>query len=223
MATLQPLTSVTGLAAPLMLEDVDTDVITPMGRIMTARPNELGRYAFEPLRYADADAGVERSEFVLNRPPWRDRACILLAGRNFGCGSSRETAVWAITQMGFRVVIAPSFGDIFHDNCFQNGVLPVRLPEAEVRRLAELAWREPRAEQTFRVDLQAQTVTAPDGAQLAFEVDPFRRDALLRGLDDLGMTLTRVADIDAFQDRDRQRRPWIWCLADASGSGDARS
>lgn len=201
--SLQPFTRVSGPAIPLMRANVDTDVIIRIER-MTALPRaQWGRWALEPLRYR-AD-GSEDPDSVLNQPPFRG-APILLAGPNFGCGSSREPAVNALQGMGLRCVIAPSFGDIFFANCFQNGLLPIRLPEPQVARLAEACAQGA----ALTVDLEARTVTRADGLALPFEVDPLRREALLQGLDDIGLTLQDEALITAWQQADRLRRPWAW-------------
>ncbi len=194
------------VAAPLMLRDVDTDVIIPMRRLIGGGGN-LSRFAFEPLRYGSEGAdGPENPDFVLNRPEYRD-AAILLAGPNFGCGSSREPAVWVIKGMGYRCIIAPSFGDIFYQNCVQYALLPIVLPKQELERLAEEAGR-PGA--SFLVDLERCELETPAGRRLVFEVHPARRQALLEGLDELGLTRKREAEIAAFQARDRERRPWIY-------------
>ena len=200
---MQPFTSVTGAAIPLMMANIDTDVIIRIERLTSLGKAELGRYAFEALRYRN-DGSVD-PDCVLNQPRFVE-APILLAATNFGCGSSREGAVWAMRAMGIRSVIAPSFGDIFYSNCFQNGVLPLCLPRAEVEALA--AQCEGGAAMT--VDLTARTLTAPDGTTRAFEVDAMRREALLHGLDDIGLTLMDDAEIRAWQAADRQRRPWAW-------------
>jgi len=205
-------TRVESIAAPLMLQNVDTDVIIPMRRIVSLRRgDDLSRYAFEPLRYGPEGAdGSENPDFVLNRPEYQG-AEILLAGENFGCGSSREPAVWVIRGMGFRVIIAPSFGDIFFGNCFQRGMLPIVLPLATVEAFAELA-REPAAR--FIVDLERCEVTTPAGDRVPFEVNPLRREGLLEGLDDIGLTSRREAEIAAFQSADRVRRPWVYAPGD---------
>jgi len=195
----------TGVAAPLMRKNVDTDVIIPMRRIIGNAREEFGKFCLEPWRY-HAD-GSENQEFPLNQPRFRN-ARILVAADNFGCGSSREHAVWALQGMGIRCVIAPSFGDIFFNNCIQNGMLAIRLPEAEVERIAsdiELA-QNPEA----TVDLEAQQIIAPSSAVIAFEIEPERRQGLLEGLDQIGMTLKLDAAIRAFQNKDRGERPWIY-------------
>jgi len=202
------LTRIESVAAPLMLQNVDTDVIIPMRRIATARRGQdLSRYAFEPLRYGPEGAdGPENPDFVLNRPELRG-AEILIAGENFGCGSSREPAVWVVQGLGFRVIIAPSFGDIFFGNCFQRGVLPIVLPRSTVDAFAEAAL-EPGAH--FVVDLERCEVTTPAGECVPFEVNALRREALLEGLDDIGITRRREAEIAAFQSVDRERHPWVY-------------
>lgn len=200
---MQPFTVLRGPAAPLPIDNVDTDLIIRIERLTSLQRHELGLWAFESLRYRHD--GSENPDFVLNQTPWRE-APILVAGRNFGCGSSREGAVWALLARGIRCVIAESFGDIFHANCFQNGVLPVRLPADALARVRAAC--APQA--AWTVDLHTQRIVLPDGAALAFEVDPLRRAALLEGLDDIGRTLQLRESIDAWQARDRAARPWIW-------------
>lgn len=202
---MKPLTTVSGPAAPLMAANVDTDVIVRIERLSNFDKDELEPYAFEAWRYDDA--GDERPDFVLNREPWR-RAPILLAGPNFGCGSSREGAVHALNCIGVRVVIAPSFGGIFRNNCFQNATLPVELPEQTIAEFAEIARTQPEA--PFTVDLERQVIVPPNGAPVRFEIDSLRRLALLQGLDDLGLTAERLPEITAWQVRDRQARAWAW-------------
>jgi 3-isopropylmalate dehydrogenase len=196
---------VTGAAAPLMRINIDTEVVIPIGRLIGHKRGELGPYCFEAWRYAPE--GGENPEFVLNQPRYRE-AKILLAGDNFGCGSSREHAVWSLADFGFRCIIAPSFGDIFYWNCFQNGVLPIRLPEDQVKELA--AEVEAAEQPLVTVDLETQAITAPSGRKITFTTDPERRDALLEGLDEIGMTLKLDAQIRAHQRRDRESRPWIY-------------
>ena len=195
----------TGAAAPLMRSNVDTEVVIPIHRLIGFSAAELGRFAFEPWRYA-AD-GSENPDFPLNQLRYR-QAKILVAGENFGCGSSREHAVWALHAFGLRCVIAPSFGDIFFANCFQNGVLPIRLAKDEVDRLA--AEIEAAAAPTVTVDLEAQTITTPAGRVIAFDIDGERRHGLLQGLDEIGLTLELDPAIRAHQKRDRVERPWIY-------------
>ncbi|MGO8919308.1 MAG: 3-isopropylmalate dehydratase small subunit [Stellaceae bacterium] len=197
------------IAAPLLCENVDTDIIIRIERLVgSTQRNELGRYAFEAWRFRPD--GTEEPGFILNREPYR-RAGILLALDNFACGSSREGAVWALKQRGFRAVLAPSFGDIFFNNCFQNGVLPVRLPAEEVRAIARQVEVDPERNQVT-VDLTREVVIAPDGGEIAFRIDGLRRRALLEGLDDIGLTLRHEAEISSFQAHDRSERPWIWAV-----------
>jgi 3-isopropylmalate/(R)-2-methylmalate dehydratase small subunit len=217
---MEKFTILTSVAAPLMLENVDTDVITPMELMVTYGFGEnVGRIAFAPLRYIkDEHEGPdfilhqpkENPEFVLNQEPFRN-AQILLAGTNFGCGSSREMAVWAIARMGYWCLIAPSFGEIFFNNCFKNGLLPIVLPREVVEDFAELA-RSGGSETQFRVDLNSCEITTPSGQKLAFEVEATRRAALLEGLDEIGMTLARESEIADFQQRDRRERPWVYAV-----------
>ena len=197
---MKPFVTVTGAAAPLLQANIDTDVIIRIERL-TERA-DLGHYALEAIRYS-AD-GSPNPSCVLNQPRFRS-APILLAGRNFGCGSSREGAVTALMAMGVRCVIAPSFGDIFHANCFRNGLLPVELPGGAIERLAAQSH-----EGDFTVDLMQQVVVAPAGEITTFSIDPLQRDALLEGLDEIGLTLKCSDDIKAWQDADRMNRPWVW-------------
>jgi len=204
---MEKFTRLTAVAAPLLQRNVDTDVIIRIERLITLDRKELGPHAFAPLRYR-AD-GSENPDFVLNRRPYRD-AKILIAGENFGCGSSREGAVWALWGMGLRSVIAPSFGDIFFNNCFQNGLLPIVLEAVTVERLAKLVEAAPGTPLT--VDLDASVIQTPAGERIPFAADPGRRAALLAGLDEIGQTLQRDGEIADFQARDRQSRPWIYDL-----------
>lgn len=201
--TMQGFTRVRGPAASLLRPNLDTDLIIRIERLTTLDRDALGPYAFEALRYRDD--GSEDPTFELNEPAARG-APVLLAGPNFGCGSSREGAVWALQGIGVRAIVAPSFGDIFHSNCFQNGVLPIRLPLAQVEALAaQCAHGAP-----LGIDLERCVITAPDGRETAFPIDPMRREALLQGLDDIGLTLQDDALIRAWQQRDRIARPWAW-------------
>jgi 3-isopropylmalate/(R)-2-methylmalate dehydratase small subunit len=202
---MEKFTRLEGIAASLPQPNVDTDVIIRVERCARTPRAELGRWAFEALRYR-AD-GSENPDFVLNREPWRG-ARILVCGENFGCGSSREMAVWAIAEMGIRCVVAPSFGDIFFSNCFQNGVLAVRLDPAAAARLHGLA-AEP-ATAMMTVDLERSAIRTAAGGEIAFAVEPLRRRALLEGLDPIGLTLTLQERVAAFQAADRARRPWVY-------------
>ena len=199
-----PFRKLTGIAAPLRMINVDTDRIIPKQFLKTIRRTGLGANLFNDMRFAPD--GAEIPDFVLNRAPWRG-AEILIAGENFGCGSSREHAPWALLDFGIRCVIAPSFGDIFYNNCFKNGVLPVTLPGETVGALMDQA--EQGSNARFAVDLEACEVVPPDGAAIGFEIDPFRRHCLLEGLDDIGLTLEKAAAIDAFEAARRIDRPWL--------------
>jgi 3-isopropylmalate/(R)-2-methylmalate dehydratase small subunit len=199
-------TTLNSVAAPIMRENIDTDVIIPINRLVgNSVRGSLGKWGFTAWRYKPD--GAENPEFILNREPYRG-AQILITGVNFGCGSSREGAVWALQEMGIRCVIGSSFGDIFFNNCFQNGLLPVVLDRQTVESLA----REVEARQgagRVTVDLAEMTVTTPSGKRHSFAVEPARREALLEGLDEIAMTLKRAPDIAAFQAEDRRQRPWV--------------
>ena len=196
--------TLTGVAAPLPLVNVDTDMIIPKQFLKTIKRSGLGKNLFDEMRY-DRD-GNENPDFVLNKAQYRE-AEILVAGENFGCGSSREHAPWAIKDFGIRCVIAPSYADIFFNNCFKNGILPIVLPQEQVDVLMQDAEKGSNARIT--VDLEAQTVTSADGEVFRFEVDPFKKHCLLNGLDDIGLTLAREASIDAFESQAAQARPWV--------------
>ena len=197
-------TQLTGTAAPLPMMNVDTDMIIPKQFLKTIARTGLGRNLFDEMRYRDD--GSENPDFVLNKPAYRG-AQILVAGDNFGCGSSREHAPWALLDFGIRCVIAPSFADIFYNNCFKNGILPIALPQEEVDKLMDDAQRGANAVVT--VDLESQTITGPDGGSISFEVDPHRKHCLLNGLDDIGLTLEKSAAIDAFEANAATSRPWV--------------
>jgi len=199
-------TRLEGVAAPLMRQNVDTDVVIRIERLVGLQKDELGPYCFEAIRYRPD--GSENPDFILNQAPYRG-APILLAGDNFGCGSSREGAVWALMGLGIKAVIAPSYGDIFFNNCFQNGLLPVALPLAEVERLAEEMRAAP-GNARVTIDLERQVVISPRGREIKFEIDPKRRKAMLDGLDDISMTLTYKDQIAAWQAQDQSDRPWVW-------------
>jgi 3-isopropylmalate/(R)-2-methylmalate dehydratase small subunit len=197
-------TKLTGVAAPMPLINVDTDMIIPKQFLKTIKRSGLGVNLFDEMRYDDD--GNEIADFVLNKPAYRN-AEILVAGDNFGCGSSREHAPWALLDFGIRCVIAPSFADIFFNNCFKNGILPIVLPQSDVDKLMEDAARGANA--VISVDLENQTITGPDGGMIEFDVDPFRKHCLLNGLDDIGLTLEKATAIDAFEAQAAQARPWI--------------
>lgn len=194
-----------GVAAPLPIMNVDTDMIIPASYLKTIKRTGLGSGLFASMRFK-AD-GQENPEFVLNRAAWR-QASIIIAGDNFGCGSSREHAPWALLDYGIRCVIAPGFADIFFNNCFKNGILPIALPQEIVDRL--MAAAENGANAAFIVDLEKQTISMPDGESIPFDVEPFRRECLLNGWDDIGLTLQKAESIDAFEQRQQQDAPWRW-------------
>ena len=194
----------TGIAAPLPLINIDTDMIIPKQFLKTIQRSGLGKNLFDEMRFQDD--GRENPDFVLNKPAYRETE-ILVAGDNFGCGSSREHAPWAIKDFGIRCVIAPSFADIFYNNCFKNGILPIALPQEVVDVLMKDAEKGANARMT--VDLEAQTVTTSDGESFSFEIDPFRKHCLLEGLDDIGLSLEKAASIDAFEAQASTSRPWV--------------
>jgi 3-isopropylmalate/(R)-2-methylmalate dehydratase small subunit len=201
---MQPFTTLTGVAAPLPQVNVDTDMIIPKQYLKTIQRTGLGKGLFDEMRY-DAN-GNEIPGFVLNQPAYRN-AEVLVTGENFGCGSSREHAPWALLDFGIRCVIAPSYADIFFNNCFKNGILPIVLPQEQVDLLMEDARKGANARIT--VDLDAQTITTSDGQVIGFEVDPFRKHCLLNGLDDIGLTLEKAAAIDSYEAASGMSRPWV--------------
>ncbi|MCH7931292.1 MAG: 3-isopropylmalate dehydratase small subunit [Proteobacteria bacterium] len=198
-------TTFTGIAAPVPAINMNTDKIIPARFLKTIKRSGLGVSLFKDLRF-DPD-GSEKPDFVLNQAPFRD-AAILLVGENFGCGSSREHAPWALLDFGIRCVIGPSFADIFYNNSFKNGLLLITLPQAEVDALIEDAQRGANARLT--VDLENQRITRAGGAAIDFDIDPFRRHCLLNGLDDIGLTLAKADKIDAYEARQRAARPWLY-------------
>ena len=200
---MQKFTVLKGVAAALPMMNVDTDMIIPKQYLRTIRRTGLGRFLFDEMRRTQD--GKEIQGFVLNQEPFR-KAVILVAGENFGCGSSREHAPWALLDFGIRCVIAPSFADIFYNNCFKNGILPVRLARAQVETLMQdAAMGLPLA-----VDLATQTVTRHDGSAYGFEVESFRRHCLLNGLDDIGLTLEHAIKIDRFEEKQKNAAPWLY-------------
>ena len=201
---MEKFTPLSGIAAPLPLINVDTDMIIPKQFLKTIKRSGLGVNLFDEMRYDDD--GNEIPDFVLNKPQYRE-AQILIAGENFGCGSSREHAPWAIQDFGIRCVIAPSFADIFYNNCFKNGILPIALPQEQVDMLMREA--EKGANARIEVDLEAQTVTTSDGEVFSFEVDAFKKHCLLEGLDDIALTLDKSPAIGAFEARATVERPWV--------------
>lgn len=206
---MQAFTTLTGTAAPLMRDNIDTDVIIRIERLTGTTKASMGAAAFEAWRFRPD--GSENPDFVLSRPEFRG-APILVTGANFGCGSSREGAVWALMGMGLRCVIADSFGDIFFNNCFQNGLLPIRLPADAVRRLADQCTG---GSAQVMVDLERQAVVFPDGGRMTFAIEPMRRTAMLEGLDEIGLTLKHAGAIAGYQAADRAARPWVWQVSDA--------
>ena len=194
---MEPFVKLTGIAAPLDRANADTDQIIPKQFLKRIERTGFGQFLFFDWRYL-ADGTTPNPEFELNAPALRG-AEILVTGKNFGCGSSREHAPWALLDYGFRAIIAPSYADIFYNNCFKNGILPITLPEETVVSLIALLQSRPGA--TMTVDLEAQTVTCPNGSAIPFDVDPFRRELLLKGLDDIGLTLQHEPDITSFEQR----------------------
>ena len=202
---MQAFTKLTGVAAPLPKANVDTDQIIPARFLKSISRLGFGKNLFANFRYRED--GSENPDFVLNQEPYR-RAEILIAFENFGCGSSREHAPWALLDFGIRCVIAPDFADIFHNNCFKNGVLPVRLPREVCEKLMEDAKMGANARIT--VDLEREVVVRPNGEEIPFKIDPLRRHLLLNGLDDIGQTLQHVASIDSYEARQRAAQPWLY-------------
>jgi 3-isopropylmalate/(R)-2-methylmalate dehydratase small subunit len=196
-------TTLTGVAAPMPLVNIDTDMIIPKQFLKTIQRSGLGKNLFDEMRYTQD--GAEIPDFVLNQPAYR-KAEIIVAGDNFGCGSSREHAPWALLDFGIRCVISTSFADIFFNNCFKNGILPVVLPQDAVDYLMDDARKGANARIT--VDLETQTVTASDGKTYAFEVDAFKKHCLMNGLDDIGLTLEKANAIDSFEAKNATLRPW---------------
>ncbi|MGB0532715.1 MAG: 3-isopropylmalate dehydratase small subunit [Paracoccaceae bacterium] len=193
-----------GIAAPMPLINIDTDMIIPKVFLKTIKRSGLGVNLFDEMRYLDD--GSENPDFVLNKPQYRE-AEILVAGDNFGCGSSREHAPWAIKDFGIRCVISTSYADIFFNNCFKNGILPIVLPKAQVDVLMKDAEKGSNAR--IEVDLEAQTVTTSDGETFSFEVDAFKKHCLLNGLDDIGLTMEKAASIDAYESKLQVSHPWV--------------
>lgn len=201
---MQPFTTLNGVAAPLPIVNIDTDMIIPKQFLKTIKRSGLGANLFDEMRFTPD--GQEISSFVLNREPYR-HAEILVAGDNFGCGSSREHAPWALVDFGIRCIIAPSFADIFYNNCFNNGILPIALPVAQVEELSQLADKDPNA--PFSVDLSAQVIRAGN-KEYRFDIDPARKHRLLNGLDAIGMTLQHVPKIDGYEGEMRGEKPWLF-------------
>jgi 3-isopropylmalate/(R)-2-methylmalate dehydratase small subunit len=201
---MQKFDTLTGVAAPLNIVNVDTDMIIPKQFLKTIKRTGLGKSLFYEMRYDEQ--GNEVSDFVLNQPAYR-KATILVTGENFGCGSSREHAPWSLLDFGIRCIVAPDFADIFYNNCFQNGILPIKLPQAEVDKLMDDASRGANA--TLTVDLETQEIRGPDGGVIKFDIDPFRKHCLLNGLDAIGLTLEKEQSIEKFEQSAATARPWL--------------
>jgi len=201
---MEKFTKVTGVAAPMPLINIDTDMIIPKLFLKTIKRSGLGKNLFDEMRYDDN--GAEVPDFVLNKPAYRN-AQIIVAGDNFGCGSSREHAPWALLDFGIRVVISTSFADIFYSNCFKNGILPIILPQEDIDKLMDDAGRGANA--VLNVDLESQTITGPDGGEVSFEVDAFKKHCLLNGLDDIGLTMQKSDAISAFEAQNATSMPWV--------------
>jgi 3-isopropylmalate/(R)-2-methylmalate dehydratase small subunit len=201
---MEPFNKLEGVAAPLNMINVDTDMIIPKQYLKTIQRTGLGKALFDEMRF-NPD-GSEKPEFVLNKPAYR-KAKILVAGDNFGCGSSREHAPWALLDFGIRAVIAPSFADIFYGNCFKNGILPIKLPQADVDKLMDDAERGANA--IISIDLEAQEIRGPDGGVIKFDVDAFRKQCLLNGWDDIGLTMRAEDKISSFEKNQHTQQPWV--------------
>lgn len=201
---MEKFTTLTGIAAPMPLINIDTDMIIPKLFLKTIKRSGLGKHLFDEMRYNQD--GTEKEDFILNQPAYRNSK-IIIAGDNFGCGSSREHAPWAIADFGIRCIISTSFADIFHNNCFKNGILPICLPKEDIDKLMDDASRGANA--TITIDLENQEIKGPDGGTIKFEVDEFRKHCLLEGLDDVGLTLQKADKIKTFEDQYTQSMPWM--------------
>ena len=201
---MEKFTTLEGVAAPLKIINVDTDMIIPKQYLKTIKRTGLGKGLFSEQRYKDD--GSENPDFVLNQSAYRN-AKVLVAGDNFGCGSSREHAPWALLDFGIRCVISTSFADIFYNNCFQNGILPIKVSPEDLEKLMDDAERGSNA--TLTVDLEAQEIRGPDGGRLKFDIDPYRKHCLLNGLDDIGLTMEKADSIASFESQAAQARPWV--------------
>ena len=204
---MEKFTTLTGIAAPLPLINIDTDMLVPKQYLKTILRTGLGKILFSEMRFQSD--GTEIAGFVLNKAPWR-QAKIIVAGANFGCGSSREHAPWALLDFGIRAIIAPSFADIFHNNCFKNGILPIVLPQAQVDQLMADAQSE---NPSLTIDLEAQTITRPNGETISFSVEGSSRRALLDGLDEIGLSLRYAAEVDQFEELQYRAQPWLYARA----------
>ena len=201
---MQKFTTLTGIAAPMPLVNIDTDMIIPKQFLKTIQRSGLGKNLFDEMRYTQD--GQEIPDFVLNQPAYR-KTEILIAGDNFGCGSSREHAPWALLDFGIRCVISTSFADIFYNNCFKNGILPIVVSPDDLKKLMDDAERGANA--TMTIDLPNQEIRGPDGGKVKFDIDPFRKHCLLNGLDDIGLTLEKAASIDTYEKKQASAQPWL--------------
>ena len=197
-------TKLEGVAAPMKMRNIDTDMIIPKQYLKTIKRTGLGAGLFSEMRFNED--GSENPDFILNKPAYR-HAKIIVAEDNFGCGSSREHAPWALLDFGIRCVISTSFADIFFNNCFQNGVLPIKVPQADLDKLMDDASRGSNA--TLSIDLEAQEIRGPDGGVVKFDIDPFRKHCMLNGLDDIGLTMEKAKSLDAFEAKKTAERPWM--------------
>ena len=201
---MEKFTTLEGVAAPLKLINIDTDMIIPARFLKTIKRTGLGKFLFSTMRYKND--GAENPDFVLNKPAYR-KAKVLVAGDNFGCGSSREHAPWALMDYGIRCVISTRFGDIFYNNCFKNGLLPIKVSPQDLEKLFDDAERGANA--TLSIDLQSQEIRGPDGGMVKFEIDAHRKHCLLNGLDDIGQTMVKSGKIDTFESKSKATRPWV--------------
>ena len=202
---MEKFTKLTGVAAPMNMINVDTDMIIPKQFLKTIKRSGLGQHLFDEMRFNRDGSEVE--DFVLNKPAYR-KASILVAGDNFGCGSSREHAPWALLDFGIKCVISTSFADIFYNNCFKNGILPIKVSKEQLDALMDDAERGANA--TLSVDLENQVIQGPDGGEIKFEIDEFKRHCLLNGLDDVGLTMQVNDKIDNFEDQQKAMQPWLY-------------
>jgi len=206
---MEKFTQLTGVAAPLPMINIDTDKIFPAIHLRTIKRTGLAKHLFEEIRFRPD--GSENPDFVLNQGPYRN-ASVIVAGDNFGCGSSREHAPWALTDFGIKCVIAPSFADIFYNNCFKNGLLPIALPQETIDKLMDDAKKGANA--VLTIDLEQQTISRPDGEIVHFDIDPFRKHCLINGLDDIGQTEQKNPDIAAYEQTRRAAKPWLFGMTE---------
>jgi len=202
---MEKFTKFTGVAAPMPIRNIDTDMIIPKQFLKTIKREGLGVHLFDEMRYLDD--GSENPDFVLNKDAYR-KATIIVAGDNFGCGSSREHAPWALKDFGIRVIISTSFADIFYNNSFKNGMLPIKVDSETLAKLMDDAERGANA--TLTIDLEAQTITGPDGGEVKFDLDPFRKHCLLEGLDDIGLTQQKADKIESYEEQRKASQPWLF-------------